>query len=150
MTQSPNAPQDEAILGAIPHRRPMLLIDRIVERDEKRIVCEKTFHDSEFFLEGHYPDFPLVPGVILCECAMQAGAVLLSDYADDNSERVPVATRMNDVKFRRMVRPGQTIEIEAILTEQMGDAFFLTGKVRCEGKLAARLDFGCAMAPKPQ
>ena len=142
-------PLDESILKAIPHRPPMLLLDRIVEQDENRILCEKAFHCDEFFVQGHYPDFPLVPGVILCECAMQAGAVLLAQHVEGDDEQVPVATRMNDVKFKRMVRPGETVQIEATLNERMGDAFFLTGKVKCEGKLAARLDFACALGPKP-
>ncbi|MCA9203445.1 MAG: beta-hydroxyacyl-ACP dehydratase, partial [Planctomycetales bacterium] len=60
------------IEAAIPHRPPMLLIDEIVERDERHIVCRKTFHADEFFFQGHYPDYPLVPGVILCEASMQA------------------------------------------------------------------------------
>ena len=138
-----------AIHEAIPHRSPMLLVDRILEQDAESIVCEKTFSADEYFVQGHYPDFPLVPGVILCECGMQAGAILLSQHASD-SDGVPVATRMSDVKFKRMVRPGETIRIESTLNERVGDAFFLTSKVKCEGKLAARLDFACAMAPRPQ
>ncbi len=60
---------------------------------------------------------------------------------------MPVATRMNDVRFKRMVKPGETIEIEVELTERLADAFFLTGKVTCGGKLAARLEFACTLAP---
>ena len=140
--------QQEAIHQAIPHRSPMLLLDRIVEQQDAKITCEKSFADTDFFVQGHYPDFPLVPGVILCECAMQAGAVLLASHTDGD-QGVPVVTRMSDVKFKRMVRPGETITIEAALNERMGNAFFMTGKVTCEGKLAARLDFACALAPAP-
>src|SRR5262249_60237545 len=67
----------EQILSAIPHRPPMLLLDEIIEWEHERIVCKKTFQQAEWFFQGHYPDFPLVPGVLLCEAAMQAGAVLL-------------------------------------------------------------------------
>lgn len=140
--------EQHAIETAIPHRSPMLLVDRIVSQDDTRIVCEKAFRPEEFFVQGHYPDFPLVPGVILCECGMQAGAVLLAQHTAEESG-VPVATRMSDVKFKRMVRPGETVTIEASLKERMGDAFFMTAKVSCEGKLAARLDFACALAPPP-
>lgn len=129
----------EQILAAIPHRPPMLLLDSIVEWEEKRIVCERTFREGEFFFQGHYPNFPLVPGVILCEAAMQAGAVLLSKHA--TGEGVPVAGRLNDVKFKRMIRPGDTIRIETVLDERMGDAFFLSAKVTCEGKPAVTLSF---------
>ena len=68
------------IHAAIPHREPFLLLDEIVERDERRIVCRKTFRGDEYFYAGHYPGFPLTPGVLLCEAAMQAGAVLLSGH----------------------------------------------------------------------
>ena len=97
--------------AAIPHRAPMLLVDAVLERQDDHIVCEKTFRSDEFFFQGHYPDEPIVPGVILCEAAMQAGAILLSE-AMGASEGIPVATRMNDVKFRQMVRPGDTIQIQ--------------------------------------
>ena len=63
--------------AAIPHREPFLLVDEIVERAEARIVCSKTFSGREDFFAGHYPGHPIVPGVLLCEAAMQAGAILL-------------------------------------------------------------------------
>ena len=137
------------ILAAIPHRPPMLLLDEIVSRDESQIVCRKTFSADEHFLQGHYPDNPIVPGIILCEASMQAGAVLLSTIADPQPNQVPVATRMNDVKFKRIVRPGETIEISVTLKEQLANAFFLTAKVTCDGKLATRLEFACALADVP-
>ncbi len=110
--------------------------------------CRKTFRGDEFFVQGHYPEFPIVPGVILCETALQAGAVLLAQHAPAEGNKVPVATRLNDVKFKQMVRPGDTITIEAVLSERMADAFFLRGKITVEGKLAARLDFACALAER--
>jgi len=137
----------EKIEAAIPHRKPMLLLDEIVEQSEDRIVCRKTFEADEFFFQGHYPEMPIVPGVILCESAMQAGGVLLSSFLSDTAGSVPVATRLNNVKLKKMVRPGDTIEIEVTLTERMADAFFLVGKVRCDGKLAVRFDFACTLAP---
>lgn len=138
------------IQAAIPHRPPMLLVDRVLERDEQRIVCAKSFHAEEYFFQGHYPNFPLVPGVILCEAAMQAGAILLSQFVQAGAG-VPVATRLNDVKFKKMIRPGDTIQMEVRLTERMADAFFLTAKVTCDGKLAVRFEFACAMTqPNPE
>ena len=124
----------------------MLLIDEVVEQSEDTIVCRKTFREDEFFLQGHYPGKPIVPGVILCEAAMQTGAVLLSKFVDDAADGVPVATRINDVRFRRMVRPGDTIEIDVQLKERLATAFFLNARVSCEGKVAARLEFACTIA----
>jgi 3-hydroxyacyl-[acyl-carrier-protein] dehydratase len=135
----------EKILQAIPHRKPMLLLDEIVDRGADYIICRKTFHEDEFFFQGHFPGRPVAPGVILCESAMQAGAVLLSALAPQQTG-LPVATRLNDVKFKRMVRPGETIQLEVRLHERLADAFFLGAKITCGGKLAARLEFACAMA----
>lgn len=133
------------ILDAIPHRAPMLLVDEVVALGKDTILCRKTFRADEFFFQGHYPDQPIVPGVILCEAAMQAGAILLSKFVADGSG-VPVATRLNDVKFKKMIRPGDTIEMAVKLTERLADAFFLHAKVTCDGKVAVRFDFACTMA----
>lgn len=132
------------IHAAIPHRGPMLLVDEIVTRTDEHIVCRKTFRPDEFFFQGHYPEYPLVPGVILCESAMQAGAILLSRLL--SGQGVPVATRLNDVKFKKMVRPGDTIELDVVLDERLADAFYLTAKVTAAGKLAVRLQFACTLA----
>jgi 3-hydroxyacyl-[acyl-carrier-protein] dehydratase len=137
----------DEILRAIPHRPPFLLLDEIVEHSESRIVCRKTFSGEEEFYQGHYPGYPLTPGVILCEAAMQAGAVLLSQFVE-GSGGVPVATRMNDVRFKKMVRPGDTIELEVELKERLANAFFLAAKVTCAGQVAVRFEFACTMAAR--
>lgn len=135
----------EAIKAAIPHREPFLLIDEIVEQADNRIVCSKTFTGEEFWYQGHYPHFPITPGVLLCEAAMQAGAVLLSKLVPDDPTRVPVATRANNVQFRQMVRPGDTVLIETELVERVGEAYFLKARVMCNGKVAVRFDFACTL-----
>ncbi len=136
----------DEIEAAIPHRDPFLLVDEIVERSESRIVCTKTFTGREDFFAGHYPGRPLVPGVLLCEAAMQVGAILLSAHLAAAEGHVPVATRMNDVRFRRMVRPGETIRMEIELKERLAGAFFLVAKVSVEGKQAVRFEFACTAA----
>ncbi len=141
-------PVSREILEAIPHRPPFLLIDRVVERSDTRVVAEKTFTGEEDFFAGHYPDYPLVPGVLLCEAAMQCGALLLSGQFAGESDRVPVATRMNDVRFKRMVRPGETLLMEVELSERLGSAYFLAAKVTVGGKVAVRFRFACTAAPR--
>ena len=135
----------EAIKAAIPHREPFLLIDEIVEQQSNRIVCRKTFTGDEFWYRGHYPGYPITPGVLLCEAAMQAGAVLLSQFLVDKPGTIPVATRANNVQFKRMVLPGETILLEVELVEQLSTAFFLKGRVTVAGKVAVRLDFACTL-----
>ena len=136
----------EAIKSAIPHREPFLLLDEVVEQSDRRIVCRKTFTGDEFWYQGHYPGFPLTPGVLLCEAGMQAGVVLLSKFAAESPGGVPVATRLNNVKFKAMVRPGDTIEIAAELNDRLADAYFLTAKITVNNKTAATFDFACKLA----
>ncbi len=136
----------EEIRAAIPHRPPMLLIDEVVERTDMSIICRKMFRPDEFFFQGHYPDQPLVPGVILCEVAMQSGAVLLAQIAGNG---IPVATRMNEVRFRQMVRPGETVEAHVELVERLAHAFFMKAKMTRDGKQVMRFEFACAAASTP-
>jgi 3-hydroxyacyl-[acyl-carrier-protein] dehydratase len=89
-----------------------------------------------------------VPGVLLCEAAMQCGAILLSGQLAKMADKVPVATRMNDVRFKRMVRPGETIRMEVQLCERLADAFFLKAKVTVDGHVAVRFEFACTAAAK--
>jgi 3-hydroxyacyl-[acyl-carrier-protein] dehydratase len=148
MTQNSTASEMnlEQIQKAIPHRAPMLLVDEIVSQDDNQIVCRKTISADEFFLQGHYPDSPVVPGIILCEFGMQSGAILLSRHLDEATAGVPVATRLNNVRFRKMIRPGDRIEAHVSLTERLADAFFLEAKILHEGKTAVRFDFACTIA----
>ncbi len=134
-----------AVEAAIPHRAPMLLVDEIVAQSESEIHCRKTFRADEFFTQGHFPNYPLVPGVILCECALQSGAILLANKTP-TTNAIPVATRLDGVKFKQMVRPGDTIDIHVTLNEAVSSAYFMTGKISVNGKVAARLDFACTVA----
>ena len=135
----------DAIHAAIPHRSPMLLVDEIVSQEEDSIVCRKSFRAEEYFFQGHYPDQPIVPGVILCEATVQSGAILLSSKMKEQAG-VPVLTRMSDVKFKNMVRPGDTIEMSVKIDDIVSSAFYLTGVARVDGKVAARLSFTCTVA----
>jgi 3-hydroxyacyl-[acyl-carrier-protein] dehydratase len=138
----------EQILAAIPHRPPFLMVDEIVEWTDNKIVCSKVFTGKEDFFAGHYPGYPVVPGVLLCEAAMQCGAILLSRHFKAEADRVPVAAKMEDVRFKRMVRPGEAIRLEVELVERMADIFFLKAKATVDGKIAVRFQFACTAAEK--
>jgi 3-hydroxyacyl-[acyl-carrier-protein] dehydratase len=139
----------------IPHRDPFLWIDEVVEESENRLVARKFVDPGLDVFRGHYPGQPVLPGVLLCEAAMQAGAVLIArlgplarqDGDSATAGRVPVATRINNVKFRQMVRPGDMLEIEIELKERLAGVFFLSARIQVSGKTAAQLEFACALAP---
>jgi 3-hydroxyacyl-[acyl-carrier-protein] dehydratase len=144
----------DEICRLIPHRDPFLWIDEVIAESENRILARKRISPDLDVFRGHYPGQPVLPGVLLCEAAMQAGAVLIARQGSAASGgaplpvgRVPVATRMNNVKFKQMVRPGDTLEIEVTLTDRLADAFFLSAKITVAGKTAAQLDFACTLVP---
>ncbi|MCL4149977.1 UNVERIFIED_CONTAM: hypothetical protein GTU68_012873 [Idotea baltica] len=114
--------------------------------DASKIHARKHLSPDLDVFQGHYPDFPVLPGVLQCEAAFQAGAILIAQSVPTGSEEVPVVTRLNNVQFRRMVRPEETIDIEVELVERVSNAFFLKGKVSVDGKVSVRLEFACSSA----
>lgn len=136
----------EDIYKAIPHRPPFLFIDEIEEWTAKEIVCKYTFKESEFFFQGHYPGNPIVPGVILCESGLQAGAILLSRlFRESESGRgmVPVVVKIEEIRFRQIIRPGETITLRVAFKERLANAYFLVAKIEKDGKAVTRFEFSC-------
>jgi 3-hydroxyacyl-[acyl-carrier-protein] dehydratase len=133
--------------NAIPHRPPFLFVDEVVSLDEKKIVATVTMGADRDFFKGHYPAFPVTPGVIVTEAVVQAGAILLSHSLGDGiGKKVPLLTRLKDVKFKSMVRPGDTITLTAEIEEILGSAFYMKGSAKVDGKMAATVLFTCALA----
>lgn len=138
----------QQICNLIPHRDPFLWIDEVTDLSDTRIIARKHIAAELDLFRGHYPGKPVLPGVMLCEAAMQAGAVLVAHAGTSlPAGHVPVATRLNNVKFKHMVRPGDTLEIEVELTEKLTNAYFLSARVRVAGRTAAQFDFACAVVP---
>lgn len=141
---------DPFILDRIPHRPPFLWLDRVLAISDDSIRAEKTIPRDLALFEGHYPDYPLMPGVLLCEAIFQAGALLIGEILrgtvgqDDSGDGVPVLTRILNAKFKREVRPGDLLEVTAALVERMGPAWLMKGAVRVGGKVAVQVEFACA------
>jgi 3-hydroxyacyl-[acyl-carrier-protein] dehydratase len=135
-------------LDAIPHRPPFLFVDEIVAVEEGRIATKKFVDPASDFFQGHYPDQPVMPGVLLCESCFQAGALLIAHILGAHEPRrgVPVLTRITDARFKRIVRPGDTLDIEATLDQELDGAYFMTGRCNVDGMLAVRLAFACMLA----
>lgn len=131
----------EEILNAIPHRPPFLFVDRIVELSGTRIKTSKEIRPDEPVLAGHYPGQPIMPGALICESIFQTGAILLSKMIGGIAEGVPVLTRINNAKFKSIVKPGSTLDIEAELVEKVSNAYFMKGRASVGGKTSVTAEF---------
>ena len=135
-------------VDAIPHRPPFRFIDEIVEVNDQCIVTSSFIDPNADFFRGHYPGEPIMPGVLVCECCFQAGALLVAHLTGGSEawSGVPVVTRIKDARFKRMVRPGDTLRCEVTLDEVLDNCYFLTGRASVNGKLATRVVFACMLA----
>ena len=139
------------IYEAIPHRPPFLWVDSIISFDAKTIVTEKFIAPDLDFFKGHYPGYPIMPGVLLCEAVFQTGALFMakilqgSGHTHETEKNTPVLTRIKGAKFKREIRPGNTIRMHVTLDENIGNAWFFKGKVLVDNKTAVKVDFGCAI-----
>ncbi len=136
----------------IPHRKPFLLIDRVVEEDADRLRAEFTVDSSgqlfSSIFPGHYPGNPVTPGVILCEIIFQAGAILMGKRIEAESGSLtgsPVVTRIRDARFKQMVKPGDKLDIEVEFEDHVSTAYYLKGCIKVDGQLAVRAAFTCAL-----
>ena len=129
----------------IPHRSPFLWVDRIIDRAPDQLTTEKFIPEDLDIFEGHYPGYPILPGVILCEALFQSGALLIAESMGQEPVGAPVVTRILKAKFKREVKPGDTIQMQVTLKEKVGPAWFLKGKVLVNSKIAVSLEFGCTL-----
>ncbi len=128
------------ILRILPHRYPMLMVDRIVECDfEKTIVGIKNLTINEPFFQGHFPDNPIMPGVLQLEAMAQVGGVLLNTLTKEDG-RVAYFTAVNNCKFRRLVVPGDQLRIEIELLKLRLGMAKVHGITRVEGEVASEAD----------
>src|ERR1700761_6337653 len=138
------------IMAILPHRYPFLLIDRVLERSrKKRIVAIKNVTINEPFFQGHFPDYAIMPGVLMVEAIAQAGGVLLLPEVPDHENKLLVFSGIDRARFRRPVVPGDQLRIEVDVLNWRPLAARLEGKVYVEGKLVCETTIMCAVVPRP-
>ena len=130
----------EALKQIMPHREPMLLMDE-VELTDDIAVGTVTIRGDEFFVQGHYPGNPIVPGVILCEMAAQTCVVL---FAEKMVGKTPFFTGINNVKFRQPVKPGDTVTFKCEIDKVKEPFYFTKGKAYVNDKLCMSGEFSFA------
>lgn len=134
----------------IPHRYPFLLIDRILDLEPgKRAVGIKNVTMGDPFFQGHFPDYPVMPGVLIVEALAQVGAVALG-ASDAFKNQLALFAGINEVRFKRQVRPGDTLRLEIELGQFRRSVGMGSGKATVDGELACRGEFMFAVVPAPE
>ncbi len=137
------------ILKILPHRYPFLLIDRVVELVRmKSIVALKNVTITEPFFQGHFPDKPIMPGVLIVEAIAQAGGLLLLTEVPNRDEMLMVFTGIEKARFRRPVVPGDQLRIEVVVKAWRITAARLEGKAYVDGKVACEATVTCRLVPR--
>jgi beta-hydroxyacyl-ACP dehydratase FabZ len=131
----------ERIMKFLPHRFPFLLVDRIVDMvPAKTIVALKNVTCNEQFFQGHFPDWKIMPGVLIIEAMAQAGAVLLFSTIPDPETKFVVLSKVDKAKFKRMVVPGDQLRMEVEWTRAKGKICQMKGKAFVDGEVAAEAE----------
>jgi 3-hydroxyacyl-[acyl-carrier-protein] dehydratase len=130
----------------IPHRPPFLFVDEIVAQDGDTLTARRTWRAVEDFYRGHYPGAPITPGVLLCEAVFQTGALLLSGKLGGVGKAVglPLLAKVENVRFRSPVYPGDTTTIEVKINESVGGFYLMSGTMRSGDKRELTVDFSVA------
>ncbi|MBK7876370.1 MAG: beta-hydroxyacyl-ACP dehydratase [Planctomycetes bacterium] len=136
-----------AIERAIPHRAPFLFVDRVLEKDAGRIVTEWDVPKDLFAFQGHYPGQPVLPGVLASEFCFQSAAILFAEPGAKGPAEgaVPVLTRIEDARFKKIVLPGETLRAELATTETLANVRWMNAHVTSGGKSVLRIRFAVAL-----
>ena len=138
----------EAIKARLPHRYPFLLIDRVISLEPgHRIEAIKSITANEPFFQGHFPDHPVMPGVLILEVLAQAGALLMLDQIEDPQSSVPLFAGVDRARFRRPVLPGDQLRAEVSLLRSRGSSCKLSGKAWVGEELAAEAEILAVLTP---
>jgi beta-hydroxyacyl-ACP dehydratase FabZ len=130
------------ILEHLPHRYPFLLVDRIIEIDgEHKIVGVKNVSINEYFFQGHFPNRPVMPGVLICEALAQVGAIFAHNARGGrDGDKIFVLTGLDKVKFKRPVEPGDQLRLELTCLKRRGSFWRMLGVATVDGRLVAQAE----------
>lgn len=139
-----------AIRDILPHRYPMLLVDRIVELEEERIVGIKNVTANEPFFSGHFPEFPVMPGVLIVEAMAQVAGVLVLRSIPDRENKLVLLIGIEEAKFRRPVVPGDQLRIEMKVERRKATVAKMSGKATVDGNVVAEATVMCKLADREE
>ena len=137
-----------AIQALLPHRYPMLLIDRIVEMDHERIVGIKNVTANEPFFAGHFPGFPVMPGVLIVEAMAQTAGVLILGQIPDRENKLVFLASVERAKFRQPVVPGDQLRLEAVILKNKVSVAKIAAKALVDGHVVAEAELMCSLRNK--
>ncbi|MCS7041370.1 MAG: 3-hydroxyacyl-ACP dehydratase FabZ [Bryobacteraceae bacterium] len=137
------------IRDILPHRYPMLLVDRILEMEEDRIVGMKNVTANEPFFVGHFPEYPVMPGVLIVEAMAQVGGVLVLKTVPDRKSKLVLFASIEEAKFRRPVLPGDTLIIECRTLKRKETVVKMQGTAKVNGQVVAEGVVMCKLVDRP-
>jgi 3-hydroxyacyl-[acyl-carrier-protein] dehydratase len=138
----------QEIRDILPHRYPMLLVDAILELDEERIVGIKNVTVNEPFFVGHFPEFPVMPGVLVVEAMAQVAGVLVLKHVPDRKNKLVLLASIEQAKFRRPVRPGDQLRIEMKVTKRKASVAKMHGQATVDGLVVAEAELMCKLTDR--
>jgi len=138
----------EEIRKILPHRYPMLLVDRILELEPERIVGIKNVTVNEPFFQGHFPDFPVMPGVLIVEAMAQVAGVLVLKEIPDRADKLVLLAGIDNAKFRRPVLPGDQLRIEMKVIKRKASVAKMMGVATVDGSIVAEVEVLCKLADR--
>ncbi len=134
----------EQIKETIPHRYPFLLVDKITEQDEKRVVGQKNVSINEPFFQGHFPDYPVMPGVLIVESLAQVGAVAILSK-EENKGKIGFLAGIDKCRFKRQVKPGDQLNLEVEIIRLKGPVGKGKATATVDGELACEAEITFAV-----
>jgi 3-hydroxyacyl-[acyl-carrier-protein] dehydratase len=138
----------DAIRDILPHRYPFLLVDRITEMEPERVVGIKNVSVNEPFFVGHFPDFPVMPGVLIIEAMAQVAGVLVLSQIEDRKSKLVLLAGVDGAKFRKPVRPGDQLRIEMKLLRRKASIAKMSGIATVDGAIVAEAEMLCVLTDR--